>query len=71
VLLFDVRLLFRALRPLADFSWLADYDKIGAQYSRVFLWTTLRFYTPIVMAHGQLARLSLESVAGPFDAVEV
>jgi phosphatidylglycerol phospholipase C len=49
----------------------ADYDRIGAQYSRAFLWTTLSFYTPVVVAYGHIARLALENIAGPFDAVRV
>jgi len=47
-----------------------DYDTIGAKYSRLFLWTTFRFYTPVVVASGHMYRLALESIAGPFDAVE-
>jgi phosphatidylglycerol phospholipase C len=61
---------------LTDFTktWLdlrddlrSDYDKIGAKYGRSFLWTTLWFYTPFVLARGHQAKLYLEKVAGPFD----
>jgi phosphatidylglycerol phospholipase C len=48
----------------------ADYDKTLSQYGRSFLWTTMRFYTPIVLATGRSWRSSLESVAGPFDVVK-
>ncbi|KAG5635527.1 hypothetical protein H0H81_010970 [Sphagnurus paluster] len=45
-----------------------DYDKISSQYVRIFLWTTLRYYTPFVLACGKLYQTKLERVAGPFDA---
>ncbi|KAG6867478.1 hypothetical protein C0993_002301 [Termitomyces sp. T159_Od127] len=45
-----------------------DYDKIGAQYGRWFLWTTPMFYTPVMMAYGRQAQIYLERIAGPFDA---
>jgi phosphatidylglycerol phospholipase C len=45
-----------------------DYDKISSQYGRIFLWTTLRYYTPFVLACGKLYQTKLERVAGPFDA---
>jgi len=45
----------------------ADYDKTGSQYGRGFLWTTLWFYTPFVMARGHQWKRYLEKVAGPFD----
>ncbi|KAJ6615655.1 PLC-like phosphodiesterase [Mycena sp. CBHHK59/15] len=46
----------------------SDYDKITAQYSRFFLWTTLHFYAPFQYAWAVFGRDSLERVAGPFDA---
>jgi phosphatidylglycerol phospholipase C len=46
---------------------IGDYDKIGSQYGRGFLWTTLWFYTPFVLARGQQAKWYLEKIAGPFD----
>lgn len=45
----------------------ADYEKIGSQYGRFFLWTTFKFYTPVMMAYSRLAKAYLESIAGPFD----
>ncbi|KAJ3503150.1 hypothetical protein NLJ89_g8560 [Agrocybe chaxingu] len=44
-----------------------DYDKIGSQYGRFFLWTTLRYYSPVLLAYSRMAQSYLESVAGPFD----
>jgi len=44
-----------------------DYEKIGSQYGRFFLWTTFKFYTPVMMAYSRLAKAYLESIAGPFD----
>ncbi|KAF4601277.1 hypothetical protein EYR38_005929 [Pleurotus pulmonarius] len=46
-----------------------DYDKIGAQYSRFFLWTTWKFYAPIIYLRNHLIQLRLERIAGPFDVV--
>jgi len=46
-----------------------DYEKIGAQYGRIFLWTTFTFYSPVLFARQYLGRHYLERVAGPFDAV--
>ncbi|KAL0950056.1 hypothetical protein HGRIS_010063 [Hohenbuehelia grisea] len=48
---------------------LLDYDKIGAQYGRVFLWTTLKFYTPYLVTRRYLGRQYLEKIGGPFDAI--
>ncbi|KAG2156338.1 PLC-like phosphodiesterase [Suillus clintonianus] len=44
----------------------ADYDSILSQYSRWFLWTTWKFYHPPILTN-RVARMYLESVAGPFD----
>ncbi|KNZ78608.1 hypothetical protein J132_11049 [Termitomyces sp. J132] len=44
-----------------------DYEKIGSQYGRLFLWTTPMFYTPVIMAYGRSAQSYLERVAGPFE----
>ncbi|KAF5387680.1 hypothetical protein D9615_000752 [Tricholomella constricta] len=48
-----------------------DYEKIGSQYGRIFLWTTPRFYTPFLLAHSKQAQIHLERIAGPFDAIPV
>lgn len=50
-------------------SIIADYDKTGSQYGRIFLWTTPRFYTPFLLAHSRQAQTYLEKIAGPFDAI--
>lgn len=46
-----------------------DYEKISAQYGRVFLWTTLAYYTPFLLLGSRKAKASLEEVAGSFDAI--
>ncbi|KJA29766.1 hypothetical protein HYPSUDRAFT_60618 [Hypholoma sublateritium FD-334 SS-4] len=46
-----------------------DYDKIGSQYGRSFLWTTLHFYTPFLFLAKRESLKDLESKAGPFDYV--
>ncbi|KAK0230250.1 PLC-like phosphodiesterase [Armillaria fumosa] len=45
----------------------ADYDKIGAQYGRGFLWTTPHYYTPFLKFLGFASQKRLEVLAGPFD----
>ncbi|OBZ70078.1 Phosphatidylglycerol phospholipase C [Grifola frondosa] len=47
-----------------------DYDKIAAQHSRMFLWTTLEFYTPLQMIERRRDQLYLEMFAGPFRKEE-
>ncbi|KAJ7682243.1 PLC-like phosphodiesterase [Mycena polygramma] len=49
----------------------SDYEKITAQYSRFFLWTTLRFYAPVRYVRVVIGRDKLERVAGPFDKLKV
>ncbi len=49
----------------------ADYDKIGAQYGRGFLWTTPYYYTPFLKFLGFASQKRLEVVAGPFDQLPV
>lgn len=44
-----------------------DYEKVGSQYGRIFLWTTFRFYTPFLFASSRRAQTYLENIAGPFD----
>ncbi|KAG5648717.1 hypothetical protein DXG03_000064 [Asterophora parasitica] len=55
----------------ADVPFIADYEKIGSQYGRIFLWTTPKFYTPYLLAHSKQAQSYLERIAGPFDAIAV
>jgi len=47
----------------------SDYEKIGSQYGRGFLWTSLLFYSPVVLLFQYLTQTKLESIAGPFDVV--
>jgi hypothetical protein len=47
-----------------------DYEKVGSQYGRIFLWTTLRFYTPFLFASSRRAQTYLENIAGPFDTTK-
>lgn len=50
-----------------------DYDKIAAQHSRMFYWTTLEFYTPMQIYQRRRDHSYLEGYAGPFrkmDTVE-
>jgi len=44
-----------------------DYEKIVSQHGRIFLWTTLRFYTPIQAMNVRFSQDYLERIAGPFD----
>ena len=44
-----------------------DYENVGSQYGRIFLWTTFRFYTPFLLASSRKAQSDLENIAGPFD----
>lgn len=43
-----------------------DYEKIGSQYGRLFLWTP-QFFSPILMWQRRVDQFALERVAGPFD----
>jgi hypothetical protein len=49
----------------------ADYEKITARYSRVFLWTTFRFYSPVRFIRSVVNQANLERVAGPFGKLRV
>ncbi|KIY51679.1 PLC-like phosphodiesterase [Fistulina hepatica ATCC 64428] len=44
-----------------------DYENVLAKQSRIFLWTSWRFYLPVNVALGQLLKLYLEKIAGSFD----
>ncbi|KAF9035043.1 PLC-like phosphodiesterase [Hymenopellis radicata] len=44
-----------------------DYEKIGSQYGRIFLWTTPDYYTPFQMLLALSSQKRLESQAGPFE----
>jgi hypothetical protein len=45
----------------------ADYENIGAQYGRLFLWTTPQFYLPFRLFKVILVYKYFESIAGRFD----
>ncbi|TBU41465.1 PLC-like phosphodiesterase [Dichomitus squalens] len=47
-----------------------DYDKIAAQHSRLFYWTTLEFYTPVQMLARRRDHVYLEGYAGPFRKID-
>jgi len=47
-----------------------DYDKIVAQHSRLFLWTTWQFYPPFQLLMRKMVKSKLEEVAGPFVMVD-
>ena len=47
-----------------------DYDKIAAQHSRLFYWTTLEFYTPMQIIQRTRDHMYLEGYAGPFRKVD-
>ena len=63
---FKVRYIFGTFDGVLSVS-IADFEKIGSQYGRTFLWTTLNFYTPFQIARGHWVQTRLESSAGPFD----
>ncbi|KAF6762067.1 PLC-like phosphodiesterase [Ephemerocybe angulata] len=46
----------------------ADYDKSMSQYSRLFLWTTFDFYSPVLYRLRAAVKTNLEKVAGPFES---
>lgn len=62
--------LYGTCRIFSPFSFLppsaADYEKTGLQYSRIFLWTTLDYWTPIQMLRQTAEVKRLQSIAGPF-----
>ena len=51
-------------------SSIVDYDKIAAQYSRMFYWTTLEFYTPMQVYQRIRDHSYLEGYAGPFHKID-
>ncbi|EIW76202.1 PLC-like phosphodiesterase [Coniophora puteana RWD-64-598 SS2] len=44
-----------------------DYDNTLAKYSRMFLWTTWKFWYPSIEAKDRTNRLELEAFKGPFE----
>lgn len=55
----------------ADGLHVVDYDKIAAQYSRMFYWTTLEFYTPMQIYQRRKDHSYLEGYAGPFRKMDI
>jgi hypothetical protein len=51
-------------------SELGDYEKVGAQYTRSFLWTGPLYYTAVQYGVMMKAKRKLEKVAGSFDMIE-
>jgi phosphatidylglycerol phospholipase C len=49
---------------------LGDYDKVGSQYKRSFLWTGPLYYSAVQYAFALLSRRRMEKAAGSFDAAE-
>lgn len=47
-----------------------DYDRIAAQHSRMFYWTTLEFYTPMQIIQRTRDHMYLEGYAGPFRKID-
>ncbi|OBZ70365.1 hypothetical protein A0H81_09643 [Grifola frondosa] len=45
----------------------ADFDKVAAQYGRMFLWTTPWFYSPFQLFRRNLVRYYLQMHAGPLQ----
>ncbi|EKM59894.1 uncharacterized protein PHACADRAFT_250682 [Phanerochaete carnosa HHB-10118-sp] len=45
-----------------------DYDKIARQHGRLFLWTTMRYYTPVQIFARRASKTRLENIVGPFEA---
>ncbi|CCM01748.1 uncharacterized protein FIBRA_03814 [Fibroporia radiculosa] len=46
-----------------------DYDKIAAQYSRMFLWTSWSFYAPALVYDSYHSRTVIESHKGPLQEI--
>jgi phosphatidylglycerol phospholipase C len=46
---------------------IVDYDKIARQHSRLFLWTTWYFYSPVQLVLRRARKTALENAAGPFE----
>jgi len=55
-------------RLIRGFS--GDYDRVGARYTRLFLWTGPLYYTAVQYAHSLLTKRKLEKIAGSFDHVD-
>jgi hypothetical protein len=49
---------------------LGDYEKVGAKYTRSFLWTGPFYYAAVQYGFMVLAKRKLERIAGSFDIIE-
>jgi hypothetical protein len=49
---------------------LGDFDKVGAQYKRSFLWTGPLYYSAVQYGLVLMTKRRLEKVAGSFDSAE-
>ncbi len=49
---------------------LGDYDKVGARYTRSFLWTWPLYYSAVQYGRVFLSKRRMEKVAGSFDTAE-
>ncbi|KAH9045314.1 PLC-like phosphodiesterase [Lactarius pseudohatsudake] len=66
VILTDVTKTWLELRAALD----GDYDKVGARYTRSFLWTGPLYYTVVQYGHVLMTKRKLEKIAGSFDHVD-
>jgi len=57
----------RVIPEKALTSGLGDYEKVGAQYTRSFLWTGPLFYAAVQYGRTIVFKRKLEKVAGSFD----
>lgn len=62
--------LFHLLTILILINNLGDYDKVGARYTRSFLWTGPLYYTAVQYGYVLLDKRKLEKIAGSFDHVD-
>jgi len=62
-ILTDVTKTWLKLRAALD----GDYEKVGAQYTRSFLWTGPLFYAAVQYGRTMMFKRRLEKVAGSFD----
>jgi glycerophosphoryl diester phosphodiesterase len=66
VILTDVTTTWLELRAALD----GDYDKVGARYTRSFLWTGPLYYAAVQYGLVLLGKRKLEKIAGSFDYVD-
>jgi len=60
----------RGILEKALTSGLGDYEKVGAQYTRSFLWTGPFFYAAVQYGKIMMGKRKLEKIAGSFDTIE-